>query len=150
MPPLFPTAAQNVVEGHEIPAITGSPGTLPLAFQLAPPFVVVTTELPSIATHAIAAAHEIASALEEGRLPATQLAPPFVVVTTELAPTAAQNVVDGHEIESRLAPAGSCCCVQLVPPSVVATTASGDPRGTAKQSTGLGQEMEVKPPWVGV
>ena len=44
MPPLFPTAAQNVVEGHEIPAITGSPGTLPLAFQLAPPFVVVTRD----------------------------------------------------------------------------------------------------------
>ncbi len=109
----------------------GPLGTVPPAFQLPPPFVDVTTELPSIATQTIAEAHEIASAPEEGRLPATQLAPPFVVVTTELVPTAAQNVVDGHEIELRVVPAGSCSSVQLVPPSVVATTASGDPRGTA-------------------
>jgi hypothetical protein len=110
----------------------------------------MTTEspLPSTATQAIAEAHETALApkFDVGKLPAAQLTPPSVVVTTELVPTAAQNVVDGHEIESGVVPAGSCSRAQLDPPSFVATTASGEPSGMAKQSAELGQEMAVKPP----
>jgi hypothetical protein len=120
--------------------------TEPPAFQLAPPFVVLAIEFPPTATHTSAEAHEIASTFTspDGRLPPTQLAPPSDVVTTEVLPTAAQNVVDGHEIEVGVVPAGSCSSDQLAPPSVVATTVSGDPRGMAKQSAGLGQEMAVK------
>jgi hypothetical protein len=151
-----PAAAQNVVEGHEIPMKPSAP--VELAVHVVPPSVVATEErTPSTPTQTVVVGHEISMSdstgppvsLSKGKGSTVQVAPPSLVFMTSAAPVASwagtkHTVVDGHETAAKLfIPAGAVSVVQLEPPSVVATMELLGVRPrvpTAMQSAALAHE----------
>jgi len=156
---LKPTAEQSVLDGHDRPLRSTSPLGRARDFQALPPVVVETTvaplEVDPTAKQTFVLGHETPSRRAPRTLAGASdlhLAPPLIVATmtpssAAFCPTAQQSFVLGHETAvSPLVEPGRASDVQVLPPSVVATTAAPfEVAPTAQQSFLVGHETAVSP-----